>query len=146
MGVVEIEGQNHRLQAEYYADQAKYFAPSGGTNSNATALNRCSTPSALCAMELQIVFNPPDKSGSSLRTIVSHLSSTITAARVADGYLWVRDANGQSWRYSIGSKSILPLLQSRWQGLSSELVKDSRFSNACTAAKCDAVPIPGWPQ
>jgi hypothetical protein len=143
MGVIEFDGQSHRLEAEYYPDQAKYFAASGPGSS--TAQLRCSTPSALCQTELRIKFDPPDSTGSSLRMIVSHLSSTITGAKIVNDFLLVADANGQTWRYSIGSKSIMPLLQARWQGLSPDLVKYSRFSPFCTALKCETIPIPGWP-
>jgi hypothetical protein len=142
MGTIEIEGQNDRLDATYYSDQAKYFP-----SNDLRAQNLCSTPSDLCATELHIRFDMPgDSTDDSLRMAIPHFSSAIVGAHIAGDALLVNDANGQTWRYLVGIKPILSLLQARWQGLSSNDVKEVQFSNPCKRMECEKVPIPGWPQ
>jgi hypothetical protein len=100
---------------------------------------------ALCKTELRIQYDPPDAEVSS-RVVIQHLSSTIKAAAIWDGVLWVSDANGQVWRYVVGLERIQAPLPSRWKGVGAIELAKSVFSPACKQAKCDKVPlIPEWP-
>lgn len=147
MGEFAFEGQNHRLEAAYFSDQAKYIPQvMSGAGQGAGGQRVCSTPNDLCATELRISFNPSGQPSSNwLRMSISHFSSGVVGAQVKDGYLLVSDANGQTWRYSVGTKNLLPLLQARWQGLSPDAVKGSEFSQLCKRMKCDETNIPEWP-
>ncbi len=133
LGPVQFEGQTHRVQALYLEDA---LAPGG-----------CAQRSAPCNMELRVVFDPPDRVGPSLRTSISHLASTITAAAIDDGYLWLADANGQRWRYAIGAQRLRSLLKYRWVGVAEDELRKSPYTDACLQAKpCATKPIDGWPQ
>ncbi|MBB5048049.1 hypothetical protein HNR60_002810 [Rhodopseudomonas rhenobacensis] len=134
MGSFTIEGRNHRLQAEF--DERTDSPGCKG--------------SAQCVTELQIVFDPPDSTGTPLRTTISHRSSRVIGATIAGGYLWVRDANGQSWRYSVGSSSIMPLFEHRWRDVDQAIFEKIPYSNACQVMtlndkRCDDYKVPGWP-
>jgi hypothetical protein len=100
---------------------------------------------ALCRTELRIEYDPPDVERGSQRVAFSHLSSTIKAAAIWDDALWVRDANGQVWRYLVGLEAIQALLPHRWKGVGEFDLAKSVYSSACKQVKCDRVLIPDWP-
>ncbi len=137
MGPIAFDGLAHRLIADY---KVTVRAPQPATP--AEAFN-CEPEGELCRTELQIVYDPPDDERGSQRVSFLHVSSTIKAAAIWNDALWVRDANGQVWRYLVGLGAIQELLPHRWKG-DPDLAK-SVYSSACKQAKCDKVQIPEWP-
>jgi len=137
MGPIAFDGLAHRLIADY---KVTVRAPQPATP--AEAFN-CEPEGELCRTELQIVYDPPDDERGSQRVSFLHVSSTIKAAAIWNDALWVRDANGQVWRYLVGLGAIKELLPHRWKG-DPDLAK-SVYSKACEKAKCDKVKIPEWP-
>jgi hypothetical protein len=80
-----------------------------------------------------------------LRVSFPHLSSRLKEAAIFQGYLWVKDTNGQVWRYLVGLDVIKDLLPERWKGVKKEELAKFGYSEACREAKCDIEKIPGWP-
>jgi hypothetical protein len=100
----------------------------------------------VCVTELRFHYNPPDPERGSTRVAFQHNSSRVVATAIWADSLRVRDTNGQVWRYLVGARALQELLAERWKGISdpAELAKAS-YSESCKQAKCDKVPIPGWP-
>ncbi len=139
MGPITFDGLAHRLIADY-----KVRAPQLASATPAEAFS-CDPEGELCRTELQIVYDPPDVERGSQRVSFLHVSSTVKAAAIWDDALWVRDANGQVWRYLVGLGAIKELLPHRWKGVSDPDLARSVYSSACKQAKCDKVQIPEWP-
>jgi hypothetical protein len=169
MGTIEIEGQKFQMDAFYFPDQAQYYKSDDDPN----VRSACTTPNSICAIELQISFLDSDVGSvadailtwtqklmsrlglavsetktkdDNMRMRIQHFSSQITGAQISGNYLLVSDANGQTWRYSIGTKSILPLLADRWYGLSPTDVDGPDWSQECLRMQCEGVKVPNWPQ
>ena len=140
MGPIFFDGLNHKLVADYKINEAPQLASAPPTSSLS-----CMPEGALCRTELRIEYDPPDVERGSQRVAFSHLSSTIKAAAIWDDALWVRDANGQVWRYLVGLEAIQALLPHRWKGVGEFDLAKSVYSPACKEVKCDRVLIPDWP-
>jgi hypothetical protein len=129
MGSFGFDGLEHELFAHHRID-AQGAAP-------------CYPEGALCLTTLRVEYFPRQPGRDPLRIAVEHLSSTVKAAAIWDGYLWVRDANGQVWRYLVGLDRIKAIVPERW-----EVALPDRLgvhSEACMQARCDTVPVPDWP-
>jgi len=140
MGPIFFDGLNHKLVADYKINEAPQLASAPPTSSLS-----CIPEGALCRTEVRIEYDPPDVERGSQRVAFSHLSSTIKAAAIWDDALWVRDANGQVWRYLVGLEAIQALLPHRWKGVGELDLAKSVYSPACKQVKCDTVLIPDWP-
>ena len=141
MGPISFDDLNHNLVADYQTNEVPQLA-----SIQLASVVSCNPESALCKTELRIEYDPPDAEGESQRIVIPHLSSAIKAAAIWDGVLWVRDANGQVWRYVVGLERIQALLPPRWKGVGELDLAKSVYSRACKRVKCDKVPlIPEWP-
>ena len=114
------------------------------------ALNEapCIPQNALCDAELRIEYDPPDPRPrrESLRASLQHRSSRIKEVTISEGYLWVKDVNGQVWRYVVELDAMKKLMPERWKGIEDEELLKFGYSDACIEAKCDTVDIPDWPK
>ena len=132
MGPIFFDGLNHKLVADYKINEAPQLASAPPTSSLS-----CIPEGALCRTELRIEYDPPEVERESRYC-------TIKAAAIWDDALWVRDANGQVWRYLVGLEAIQALLPHRWKGIGEFDLAKSVYSPACKRAKCDRVLIPDW--
>jgi len=127
MGPVSFDGIDHFLTADYLG------------------CLRPETP-AVCETEISLHYNPLDPVRSSARVAFRLSSSRIVAAAVWDDSLWIKDTNGQVWRYLVGMKALQNLLVERWKGIGdpAKMAKAS-YSDSCKQLNCDKVRVPGWP-
>jgi hypothetical protein len=138
MGSIGFDGLEHELFAHYRIDDTPQLA-----SAEAQGAAPCYPEGALCLTTLRVEYFPRQQERDPLRIAVEHLSSTVKAAAIWDGYLWVRDANGQVWRYLVGLDRIKAIVPERWKVASPDRL--GAHSEACTLAKCDKVPVPDWP-
>jgi hypothetical protein len=138
MGNIGFDGLEHELFAHYRIDDTPRLA-----STEAQSDAPCYPEGALCRTELRVEYFPRQPGRDPLRIAVEHLSSTVKAAAIWDGYLWVRDANGQVWRYLVGLDAIKAVVPERWKAAHPD--KLGVHSEACTQAECDTVPVPDWP-
>jgi hypothetical protein len=138
MGSIGFDGLEHELFAHYRIDDTPQLA-SAEAKSDAP----CYPEGALCATTLRVEYFPRQEEREPLRIAIEHLSSTVKAAAIWDGYLWVRDANGQVWRYLVGLDKIMTIVPERWKAALP--VRLRGHSEACKLAKCDKEPVPDWP-
>ncbi len=145
MGPIGFDNLNHRLVAKYQIVRPKTQSKAQLAGSPVVGPYSCEQQQALCRTELQILYDPPVKDRAPQRVLFSHISSTIRAAAISesDGSLWVRDANGQTWRYTVGLSAIRALVPERWKGVPTDRL--GAHSEACTQAKCDKMLVPEWP-
>jgi hypothetical protein len=139
MGPIEFDHLNHKLVAKYQVVRPRMqlaSIPVAGTFN-------CEPESALCRTELQILYDPPVRDRSPQRAQFSHPSSTIKEASISKGSLWIRDANGQVWRYIVGLEAIRDLVPGRWKGTPPD--RAGAHSEACTQLECDKMSVPDWP-
>jgi hypothetical protein len=138
MGSIGFDGLEHELFAHYRIDDTPQLA-----SAEAQGAAPCYPESALCRTELRVEYVPRQPERDPVRIAVEHLSSTVKAAAIWDGYLWVRDANGQVWRYLVGLDKIMTIVPERWKA--TPPVRLGEHSEACTLAKCDTEKVPDWP-
>ena len=124
MGPIGFDGLKHYLRADY---------------------DSCNQE-GLCRTALKIEYDPKDTERESPRVVFQHTSAAIEAAAIWDDSLWVRDANGQVWRYLVGVEALKPLLEERWKGIDQNWLRNAPYSESCVQAKCDKMIIPGWPE
>jgi hypothetical protein len=138
MGSIGFDGLEHELFAHYKIDDAPQLA-SAEVQSDAP----CYPEGALCRTTLRVEYFPRQPGREPVRIAIEHLSSTVKEAAIWDGYLWVRDANGQVWRYLVGLDAIMAVVPERWKRAPAD--KLGVHSDACKQAECATVPVPDWP-
>jgi hypothetical protein len=138
MGSIGFEGLEHQLFAHYRIDDTPQLA-----SAEAQGAAPCYPEGALCVTTLRVEYFPRQPGRDPLRIAVEHLSSTVKAAAIWDGYLWVRDANGQVWRYLVGLDAIKAVVPERWKQARADRL--GVHSDACKQAGCDTEWVLDWP-
>ncbi len=100
MGPIEFDKLDHVLRAEY-----DYMRPD----------YKCTAEEGLCLTKLSVDYAPIGNDSVSTRVAFQHTSAAIQAAAIWDDALWVRDANGQVWRYVVGLGVLQKLTEQRWR-------------------------------
>jgi hypothetical protein len=83
---------------------------------------RCADDDISCVNTIVIQYTDGGAPGGSqnesaaIRTKISQRGAKINNAAIVGDWLWVKDVNGEVWRYVVGSQPILDMLTQRWKG------------------------------
>ena len=97
MGPISFDDLSHTLVADYPSNDVMQDFQS----MQLASVVNCKPDGSLCKTELRLLHDPPDDEEFK-RIRDPPPSSTIKAAAIWDGVLWIRDINGQVWRYAVG--------------------------------------------
>ncbi|TCR60557.1 hypothetical protein [Bosea sp. BK604] len=79
------------------------------------------------------------------RVSIAFRSHKLTRATIYEGDLYVREENGDVWRYIVDRDRFKDLLNARWIGRQRESARRTEWSVDCKRLECDKVPVPDFP-
>jgi hypothetical protein len=134
-GTLGNEVHNYlRLIIEFYPGDPGADRPAGET------AMRYSSPNYLCSSTIRLEFPKMAGRGNN-RAAIEHVSSQIEAAAIVGDYLWLRDVNGQVWRYIVGVTALGDVIKARWTGYDQKLYGPEVNHSA---AACERLPCLKW--